>query len=75
VSTETISTWRNRGARDCQDHSSLPHKLPKKAIEEERAILCALHVVTGFRSDDLTFLVSHFLPHYNRDAGLPRPQG
>jgi transposase-like protein len=38
VSTETIRKWRKRGAADCQDHSSRPHKLPWKATEEERAI-------------------------------------
>ena len=42
VSTETIRKWRKRGAADCQDHSSRPHKLPWKATEEERAIVCAL---------------------------------
>ena len=31
VSTETIRKWRKRGAQDCQDHSSRPHKLPWKA--------------------------------------------
>jgi transposase-like protein len=41
VSTETIRKWRKRGAADCQDHSSRPHKLPWKATEEERAIVCA----------------------------------
>jgi transposase InsO family protein len=68
VSTETIRKWRKRGAADCQDHSSRPHKLPWKASEEERAIVCALRRATGFPLDDLTFVVSHFLPHLNRDA-------
>jgi transposase len=68
VSTETIRKWRKRGAQDCQDHSSRPHKLPWKATEEERAIVCALRQATGFPLDDLTFVVSHFLPHLNRDA-------
>jgi transposase InsO family protein len=68
VSTETIRKWRKRGAADCQDHSSRPHKLPWKATEEERAIVCALRRATGFPLDDLTFVVSHFLPHLNRDA-------
>jgi transposase-like protein len=31
VSTETIRKWRKRGAQDCQDHSSRPHKLPWKS--------------------------------------------
>jgi transposase len=68
VSTETIRKWRKRGAKDCQDHSSRPHKLPWKATDEERAIVCALRRSTGFPLDDLTFVVTHFLPHLNRDA-------
>ena len=68
VSTETIRKWRKRGPADCQDHSSRPHKLPWKASDEERAIVCALRRATGFPLDDLTFVVSHFLPHLNRDA-------
>ena len=42
MSTETIRKWRKRGAQDCQDHSSRPHKLPWKATQEERAIGCAI---------------------------------
>ena len=68
VSTETVRKWRKRGANDCQDHSSRPHKLPWKATDEERAIVCALRQATGFPLDDLTFIVTHFLPHLNRDA-------
>src|SRR3954447_13763637 len=68
VSTETIRKWRKRGAADCQDHSSRPHKLPWKATEEERAMVCALRRATGFPLDHLTFVVIHFLPHLNRDA-------
>src|SRR5213078_1119552 len=67
VSTETIRKWRKRGPADCQDHSSRPHKLPWKATEEERAIVCALRRATGFPLDDLTFVVRHFLPHLGRD--------
>ena len=48
VSTETVRKWRKRGAQDCQDHSSRPHKLPWKATDEERAIVCALRQATGF---------------------------
>jgi hypothetical protein len=33
-----------------------------------RAIVCALRRSTGFPLDDLTFVVTHFLPHLNRDA-------
>ncbi len=68
VSTETIRKWRQRGPQDCHDHSSRPHKLPWKASDEERAIVCALRRATGFPLDDLTFVVTHFLPHLNRDA-------
>ena len=68
VSTETIRKWRKRGPEDCQDRSARPHKLPWKASEEERAIVCALRCSTGFPFDDLTFVVTHFLPHLNRDA-------
>src|ERR687896_371361 len=68
VSTETIRKWRKRGAADCHDHSSRPHKLPWKATEEERAIVCALRRATGFPLEDLTFVVTHFLPHLNRHA-------
>src|ERR1044071_4919575 len=68
VSTETIRKWRKRGADECQDRSSRPHKLPWKASDEERAIVCALRRATGFPLDDLTFVVTHFLPHLNRDA-------
>ena len=68
VSTETVRKWRKRGAQDCQDRSSRPHKLPWKASAEERAIVCALRRATGFPLDDLTFVVSHFLPHLNRDS-------
>src|ERR687894_1203557 len=68
VSTETVRKWRKRGPEACQDRSARPHTLPWKASEEERAIVCALRRSTGFPLDDLTFVVSHFLPHLNRDA-------
>jgi transposase InsO family protein len=68
VSTETIRKWRKRGVADCRDRSSRPHKLPWRASEEERAVVCALRRATGFPLDDLTFIVTHFLPHLNRDA-------
>ena len=57
-------------ARPCRLPGPLrrPHKLPWKASEEERAIVCALRRATGFPLDDLTFVVTHFLPHLNRDA-------
>ena len=68
VSAETIRKWRQRGPADCQDRSARPHKLPWKANEEQRAIVCALRRATGFPLDDLTFVVSHFVPQLNRDA-------
>lgn len=68
VSTETIRKWRKRGAEDCTDRSSRPHKLPWQATDEERAIVCALRRATGFPLDDLTFVVRHFLAHLNRDS-------
>ena len=68
VSTETVRKWRKRGAGDCLDRSARPHKLPWKATEEERAVVCALRRATNFALDDLTFVVSHFLPHLNRDS-------
>jgi transposase InsO family protein len=80
VSTETIRKWRQRGPAACQDRSSRPRKLPWKASEEERAVVCALRRATGFPLDDLAFVVRHFLPHLDRDnvyrilkaAGLSR---
>jgi transposase InsO family protein len=80
VSTETIRKWRKRGPAECQDRSSRPHRLPWKASEEERAVVCALRRATGFPLDDLAFVVRHFLPHLDRDnvyrilraAGLSR---
>jgi transposase InsO family protein len=80
VSTETVRKWRKRGPAECKDRSSRPHKLPWKASEEERAVVCALRRATGFPLDDLTFVVAHFLPHLDRDnvyrilkaAGLSR---
>src|ERR671920_1963136 len=68
VSTETIRKWRKRGPEDCLDHSARPHRLPWKATDEERAVVCALRRATHFALDDLTFVVSHFLPHLNRDS-------
>jgi transposase InsO family protein len=68
VSTETIRKWRRRGPADCLDRPTIPHKLPWKANDEERAVVCALRRSTNFALDDLTFVVTHFLPHLNRDS-------
>ena len=85
VSTETVRKWRKRGPGDCLDRSARPHKLPWKASEEERAVVCALRRATGFPLDDLAFVVRRSLPHPGRDdvhrlleaAGRrpPRPRG
>jgi transposase len=80
VSAETIRKWRKRGPAECRDRSSRPRKLPWKASEEERAVVCALRRAIGFPLDDLTFVVTHFLPHLDRNnvyrilraAGLSR---
>src|SRR4051812_46446441 len=68
VSTETIRKWRKRGVEDCLDHSARPHQLPWKATEEERAVVCALRRITNFALDDLTFVITHFLPHLIRSC-------
>jgi transposase InsO family protein len=68
VSTETVRKWRRRGPTDCADHSSRPHRLPWKATEAERAIVCAVREATRFPLDDLTFALRHFLPHLTRDS-------
>jgi transposase InsO family protein len=68
ISTETVRKWRKRGPEDCLDHSARPHRLPWKATEEERAVVCALRRASNFALDDLTFVVTHFLPHLNRDS-------
>ncbi len=68
ISAETVRKWRKRGAADCLDRSARPHRLPWKATEEERAIVCSLRRATNFPLDDLTFVVTHFLPHLNRDS-------
>jgi transposase InsO family protein len=68
ISDETVRKWRRRGEQACQDRSSRPKRLPWRATEEERAIICAVRRATGFPLDDLTFVLRHFLPHLNRDS-------
>jgi transposase len=53
VSTETVRKWRKRGPKDCLDHSARPRKLPWRATEEERAIVCTVRRATRFALDDL----------------------
>ena len=62
VSSETVRKCHKRGPEDCLDHSARPHTLPCKATDEERAVVCALRRVTHSALDDLTFVVSRFLP-------------
>ena len=68
VSTETVRKWRKRGPKDCLGHSARPHKLPWRATEEERAIVCTVRRATRSALDDLTFALRHFLPHLNRHS-------
>jgi len=68
ISAETVRKWRKRGPTDCLDRSARPYRLPWKASEEERAVVCTLRRATNFPLDDLTFVVTHFLPHLNRDS-------
>ena len=68
ISAETVRKWRKRGVADCLDRSARPHQLPWKATDEERAVVCILRRSTNVPLDDLTFVVSHVLPHLNRDS-------
>ena len=68
ISDETVRKWRKRGEQACQDRSSRPKRLPWRATDEERAIICTVRRATGFPLDDLTFVLRHFLPHINRDS-------
>ena len=63
ISAETVRKWRKHGAADCLDRSARPHQLSWKPTQEERAVDCILRCATNFPLDDLTFVVSHFLPH------------
>src|SRR3954451_16919917 len=66
VSTETVRKWSKSGPAECRERSSRPRKLPWKASNEVRAVVCELRRPTGFPLDDLTFVVRHFLPHLDR---------
>ena len=68
VSPETVRKWRRRGPDDCAEHSSRPKRLPWKATEAERSIVCAVPQAPHFPLDDLTFALRHFLPHLTRDS-------
>ncbi len=47
---------------------SRPKRLPWRATDEERTIICTVRRATGFPLNDLTFVLRHFLPHINRDS-------
>ena len=68
ISAETVRKWRDRGPKDCTDHSSRPRRLRWRATADERRIVCLLRRETRFPLDDLTAVVRHFLPHLSRDA-------
>src|SRR3954462_2872809 len=68
VSTETIRKWRKRGAADCLNHAARPHKLAWQATEPGIPIVGPLPRITNFALDDLTFVITHSLPHLNRDS-------
>ena len=42
ISSETIRKWRKRDPEDCLDHLAWLRKLPWKATDEERAVMCAV---------------------------------
>src|SRR5918995_1648526 len=69
VSAETVRKWRKRGPEDCLDRSARPHRLPWKATDEERAVVCALRRSTDFALGDLTSVVAHFLPQLRTADG------
>jgi hypothetical protein len=46
----------------------LAHTSYLEATAEERAVVCALCRPTNFALDDLTFVVTHFLPHLDSDS-------
>ena len=64
-----------RSCKTARTTRSRPHKLPWKATEEERAIVCALRHATGFPLDDLTFVVTPLPAASQPRCGLPHPQG
>ena len=69
VSTETIRKWRKRGPAGLPGplspaaHAALEGHARRSAPLSAR---CAGS--TNFALDDLTFVVTHFLPHLNRDS-------
>ena len=68
VRAETIRPWPQRGGKEGPDHAARPPQRPGKATEEERAIVCALRRSTNWALDDLTCVVTPFLPPLQRDS-------
>src|ERR687893_372977 len=74
VSAETVRKWRQRGVAECRDRSSRPHKLPWKASEEERAVVCALRRATSTvhsRSTGAAASADHMAHHLVRLVVAP----
>src|SRR5918997_1397072 len=74
ISTETVRKWRKRGVAECRDRSSRPHKLPWKASEEERAVVCALRRATSTvhsRSTGAAASADHMAHHLVRLVVAP----
>ena len=64
VRIEIARKWRKRrGAGDHLDRSALLPKLPWRATDDERAIVCAVRRATRFALGDPTFALRHLLPH------------
>jgi transposase len=70
ITAETVRKWRKHGAGDCLDHSARPHRLPWKATDKERAVVCTLRRAANFLPGDMTFIVTHFLPHLIGSVGV-----
>lgn len=68
ISDGTVHRWCKLGEQAVQDRSSRPKRLAWRMSEEESANSCAVRLATGFPLDDLTFVLRHFLPHFNRDG-------
>ena len=42
INAKTVRKWRKRDATDYLDNSAHPHRVPWRATDEERAIVCAV---------------------------------
>lgn len=63
VSAETIRKWRKRGPEACLDRA-----IPAALESERRGARHRPRPAPGVPLDDLTFVITHFLPHLNRNA-------